>query len=165
MEPDGLGGLLGAVIGAIGGLAEPGATDVRINAEAPAHIRPLRFAAQGRLIDIHPSQIHDLSYGPDYTGSPALTVSFGPEVAEWIATTTEISVGFRMPVFICAKELMSPIVREPILGGSMVLNGDFDRDEMLAAMQIIAGRVDCEGQPVPGAEDPPPAARRKGGRP
>ncbi len=163
MEPDPLGTLLGTVIGALGALADP-QTATSINHEAPATFRPLRFAAVGQVIDIHPTEIESLRFENDPYGLPRLAIRFGPDVAAWVAATTQMAVGDRMLVSLCEQELMDAIIQEPILSASMALSGSLETEEMTAAMLIVAGQVDCEGAPLEGAAPPPPN-RRSGGRP
>lgn len=145
MEPDVIGGALGAVLSSLIGAIEPGTTNLEINAAAPEDHRPLRLSGQGRVIDVHPGQLIDVSIETGVTGLPAMNLVFDEEVADWLAGTTEIGVGQTMDMAVCGEVLFSPVVREPILGGRLQMSGVFTEDQLLPAMAIIAGHFDCEG--------------------
>ncbi|MCP3969971.1 MAG: hypothetical protein GY717_06585 [Rhodobacteraceae bacterium] len=145
MEPEGLGTILGAVIGALAELSEPLPKSVEVNQNAPAEHRPLRFAMPDRILDIHPGELREIARSEPVPGYPALTLSFTPGMTDWFAETTRANVDAPMTMSICGDEVSAPVIREPILGGELMIAGPFDRAELDAMMLVIAGHVDCDG--------------------
>ena len=135
MENDALGAVLGAVLGIMGGGAESVDT-------LPVDYRPLRLAGVGRLIDLRPADLQDVSL--IYQPSPALAITFGPEAASWIASTTTIAVGEMISVSICGDEVMSPVIQTPILDGQVVISGNFSVAELTGYADYLTGHSLCE---------------------
>ncbi len=165
MEPEGLGGLLGALAGAVAGIADPAPPGpVEINRSAPAEHRPLRFEAPDRAVDVHPGDIVEASKARDWSDRDALSLTFGPDLAMWLAEATTAHVGNPIAVSLCGQQIAAPIVMEPILGGSVQISGALSSEEIDAYLQVIAGRIDCDGQPMSIPDKPPAAPRRPGSR-
>ncbi len=101
--------------------------------ESPAPCRPAGESAA--TLSIGP-----LEFGPDdfavqlatdpYAGMPVLNFNFSKDAAEALGRVTSELVGQPMPVVIDGETVMSPILREPILGGEMQLTGNFEQDEL-----------------------------------
>jgi preprotein translocase subunit SecD len=59
----------------------------------------------------------------DETGAPVILVTFGPKGTKKLAQVTKANVGKPMSLAIGTRLLMKPVVREPILGGTIQISG------------------------------------------
>jgi len=59
----------------------------------------------------------------DVGGGPMATIRLRPEARARLARETARSVGRAMPVRLNGRTIMAPVVREPILGGTMAISG------------------------------------------
>ena len=163
MEPVGPGNVLGAILGAIANLNEPSANYFDINRAAPAEHRPLGFAVPGDAITVHPSQITDIAQIETSYGTTALSLSFTPEIAAWIAKTTAANIGNPMDLTLCGEVLTAPVIQSAIPGGTLQITGGEDIGDIGLAIPVIAGQFDCAANPLSGAE-PASGTKRTGSR-
>jgi|GEM_PF-6657294 len=108
-------------------VAEPVSPEIaapcRPAGEAPAtlSIGPLDLGPDDFTVRIDPESD---------TGTPVLNFGFNQEAAEALGRVTTKLVGQAMPVKLDGETVMSPILREPILGGRMQLSGQFEFSEL-----------------------------------
>jgi preprotein translocase subunit SecD len=82
------------------------------------------------------------------TGGPVVLATFTPAGAQKLARITKANVGKPLPLAIGARMLMKPIVREPILGGTIQISGIASVEEARALAKIISGK-----EPLPESLD------------
>jgi preprotein translocase subunit SecD len=82
------------------------------------------------------------------TGGPVVLATFTPAGAQKLAQITKANVGKPLPLAIGARVLMKPIVREPILGGTIQISGIASVEEARALAKIISGK-----EPLPESLD------------
>jgi len=80
------------------------------------------------------------------TGEPVLDVRFDDASTAALAAFTEAHVGRRIVVSIDGEPLMSPVIREPILGGSVRVSGSMTMDdaERLRDRLVAGAPLDVE---------------------
>jgi SecD-like export protein len=81
------------------------------------------------------------------TKQPVITIRLTERSGRMFAELTKNNVGRRTEVRIDGKVVMSPIIREPILGGSLQVSGDFtlkDAQELADRLNSGAARVEVE---------------------
>ncbi len=82
------------------------------------------------------------------TGGPVVLATFTPAGTQKLARITKANVGKPLPLAIGARVLMKPIVREPILGGTIQISGIASVEEARALAKIISGK-----EPLPESLD------------
>jgi preprotein translocase subunit SecD len=81
------------------------------------------------------------------TKEPVISIRLTERSGRMFAELTKENVGRRTEVRIDGKVVMSPIIREPILGGSLQVSGDFtlkDAQEIADRLNSGAARVEVE---------------------
>lgn len=141
MEPDGS-GLIGGFIAALTGIMGWG------DAEPPAFPRPgatvIELRVDEETLRLAPGQI--LSVQPDrngQTGEPQIGLTLTEEASDAFGRITSAHVGDRMDLSVCGDVVMSPVIRSPILGGQIVVSGNFTVEETETYARIIAGEIPC----------------------
>lgn len=141
MEPDGS-GLIGGFIAALTGIMGWG------NDAPPVYPLPgatvIELRVEGDALSLAPAQV--LSVQPDVnaqTGAPQIGLTLTREAAEAFGRITSLHVGDRMDLSVCGDILMTPVIREPILGGQIVISGDFTVEETETYAGMIAGVIPC----------------------
>ena len=146
MEPE-TGGLLGAIIGAVTGIADDGGAtrDVPI-VEAPAEYQPLAISAAGQTMELGPASLSDVSLQLDPW--PAILLEFRPRPAAMLASMTVRAVGQPMELSVCGELVMQPIIQETITRGAVQITGsDFSTEDLLRIAQRISGELPCDTAP------------------
>ncbi|MCB1502278.1 MAG: hypothetical protein KDK07_21275 [Bauldia sp.] len=89
----------------------------------------------------------DAEMGTDKaTGAPVLNIRFDDASTAALAAFTETHVGRKVVLSIDGEPLMSPVIREPILGGSVQVSGGMTMDdaERLRDRLIAGAPLDVE---------------------
>jgi preprotein translocase subunit SecD len=89
----------------------------------------------------------DAEMGTDKaTGQPVIDVRFDAASTAALAAFTEAHVGRKIVLSIDGEPLMSPVIREPILGGSVEVSGSMTMDdaERLRDRLLAGAPVDVE---------------------
>jgi preprotein translocase subunit SecD len=76
----------------------------------------------------------------DESGAPVIFVTFGPKGAAKLARVTKAWIGKPLPLTIGPRVLMKPVVREPILGGTVQISGIASVEEARALAKTISGK-------------------------
>ncbi|MCA9360780.1 protein translocase subunit SecD [Candidatus Nomurabacteria bacterium] len=63
------------------------------------------------------------------SNEPMVTVTFTPEGADLFGEITKAHVGEQLGIFLDGELLSSPVINEPITGGTAVISGNFDLEE------------------------------------
>ena len=148
MEPDGVGALLGAIIGAISGMGNGSEPQEIGIADAPAEYRPLELSVAGQVLELGPRSLNDVSLRAEPT--PALLLSFRTQTAAAVASMTATAAGRPMIVSVCGTVVMQPIIQEAILTGSVqITGGGLTLEQLDQIAQQISGEQRCPGDAVP----------------
>lgn len=145
MEPEGL-GLLSGFVSALGSLAEAAEGNL-----PPEPIPPqpggavIELRVSGQEYTIMPEQVVAVLSGANETsGWPQLELTFNDTAAARLADITTTHQGQAMDFVVCDTVLMSPVIREPITGGQIVIAGSFTQDETDRFASQIAGIIPCD---------------------
>jgi preprotein translocase subunit SecD len=76
----------------------------------------------------------------DETGMPVIYVTLSPAGRDKLAKVTRANVGKELPVLVGSKVLTRPIVREPILGGTVQISGLASVEEARTLARTISGK-------------------------
>lgn len=76
----------------------------------------------------------------DESGAPVIFVTFGPKGKAKLARVTKANIGKPLPLAIGPRILMKPVVRQPILGGTLQISGIATMDEATALAKAISGK-------------------------
>jgi preprotein translocase subunit SecD len=76
----------------------------------------------------------------DESGAPVILVTFGPKGAQKLARVTKAYVGKPLPLAIGPRVLMKPVVREPIVGGTVQISGIASVEEARVLAKAISGK-------------------------
>jgi SecD/SecF fusion protein len=76
----------------------------------------------------------------DESGAPVIFVTFGPKGAAKLARVTKAKIGKPLPLAIGPRVLMKPVVREPILGGTVQISGIASVDEAKQLAKLMSGK-------------------------
>ena len=102
------------------------------------------LTAQGQSYFIPAEQIASVvARTGEFTGTPVVVLELSAEGAELLARVTTAHLNQQMDLAVCGEVLMSPTVREPITGGSLLLSGGFSMEEATTLAGRIAGQVPC----------------------
>ena len=102
------------------------------------------LTAQGQSYFIPAEQIASVvARIGEFTGTPVIVLELSTEGAELLARVTTAHLNQQMDLAVCGEVLMSPTVREPITGGSLLLSGGFSMEEATTLAGRIAGQVPC----------------------
>lgn len=98
----------------------------------------------GESIQLHVKR----ATGADDLGNrPALNLELTPDSKDAFGVFTTKHVGKMVDLKIDGKAVMSPVVRDPILGGQLMVSGNFERSELAAIAKRIEAadaRVEAE---------------------
>jgi len=94
-------------------------------------------ASAGESIVLHVQHVSVMT--DPIGGQPALKMELTAESKEAFGAFTNRHIGQQVDLKVDGEVLMSPIVREPILGGEVVINGQFEKAELVG----IAKRVEA----------------------
>ncbi len=84
------------------------------------------------------------------TTVPVITVTLKPESARAFFIFTQANVGRRIDISVGGKVMSSPILREPIPGGTLQISGDFSAAQTTAlAKDLTAGTATLEVEAAP----------------
>ncbi len=84
------------------------------------------LSAGGARLDVSDSQI---SYAPG-ADQPGLAITLTDEGAKALAEVSAASIGRVLVIMIGEERVIAPMVREPVRGGRLFLQGDFTRAEL-----------------------------------
>jgi protein-export SecD/SecF family membrane protein len=70
-------------------------------------------------------------------GEPLVLVDFNDEGKALFGSLTKEHVGERLAIFLDGKLISNPVIREPILGGTAVISGDFTPEEAKAQVRNL----------------------------
>ena len=73
--------------------------------------------------------IEDARYGDDHTGLPAIHVRLTADAAGAFSDMTSRLIGERIAIVFEGGIITDPVVQTPILGGAMMITGDFEGEE------------------------------------
>jgi preprotein translocase subunit SecD len=76
----------------------------------------------------------------DETGMPVIYVTLSPSGRAKLAKITQANVGKELPLLIGSRVLTKPVVREPILGGTLQISGMASVEEAKALAKAISGK-------------------------
>jgi preprotein translocase subunit SecD len=91
----------------------------------------------GESIELHVQHVSVVT--DPVVNQPALKMELTADSKEAFGAFTNRHIGEQVDLTVDGEVLMSPIVREPILGGEVVINGRFEKAELVA----IAKRVEA----------------------
>lgn len=77
---------------------------------------------------------------PSMDGMPTILISFGDSAAQRIAALTTRNVGKAIPIILDGKTLSEPLVREPITGGAIEMNGFASLPDAIKLARLISGK-------------------------
>ena len=78
----------------------------------------------------------------DATGAAVVNASFDPDSARILAELTAASIGRKLEIRVDGEVVSEPVIREPILGGSIVISGSMTAQEAgRLAMRLRDGGV------------------------
>ena len=101
---------------------------------------PAALAAALSLAVLEAEAVRDTA-----TGQPAIGIAFYTESAEALAAFTRDHVGRQIVIRIDGEDVMSPIIREPILGGEILISGNMTMaDAEALAARLSAGDAKIE---------------------
>ncbi|MGI3185206.1 SecDF P1 head subdomain-containing protein [Nioella aestuarii] len=145
MEPEGL-GFLSGIVTALGGLAE--GTEGSLP-PPPIIPQPGGAAIELRLSGVEyaiaPESILAVLSGPnEITGVPQVELILDDQAATLFGQITTTHLGQEMDLIVCSRILVSPVIREPITGGRIMISGNFTPDETDQIAHQIAGGVPCD---------------------
>lgn len=87
--------------------------------------------------------------GPDlFTRDPVVTLMLKPESKSAMAEFTRARVGEQIKVRLGDRVLMESVINEPILAGTLVINGRFDEQaarELADAIMKASGTFEIDG--------------------
>ena len=101
-------------------------------------------ARAGESIELH---VQRAAVVNDFGNRPAIDIELTPDSKEAFGVFTTKHVGKVVDIKIDGKAVMSPVVRDPILGGQLTVSGNFDRGELVAIAKRIEAadaRVEAE---------------------
>ena len=102
------------------------------------------LTAQGQSYFIPAEQIASVvARTGEFTRTPVIVLELSTEGAELLARVTTAHLNQQLDLAVCGDVLMSPTVREPITGGSLLLSGGFSMEEATTLAGRIAGQVPC----------------------
>jgi preprotein translocase subunit SecD len=90
----------------------------------------------GDSIELH---VQHAMVANDIGDRPGLKLDLTPESKDAFGAFTTKHIGELVDLRIDGKVVMSPVVRDPILGGQVMVTGNFERGELVA----IAKRVEA----------------------
>jgi SecD/SecF fusion protein len=106
-------------------LGEPGAFGTQMLEDAEGNTYPVRHQ-----VELAGDRLSDASAGFDsQTGEPIVNFRFDREGARLFGAITEANVGRPFAIVLDGKVLSAPVIREPILGGSGQISGNFTVQE------------------------------------
>lgn len=76
----------------------------------------------------------------DETGIPAIYVTLSPAGTAKLAKVTQANIGKELPLQIGDRILMKPVVREPILGGTLQISGVATAEEAKLLAKAMSGK-------------------------
>jgi preprotein translocase subunit SecD len=76
----------------------------------------------------------------DETGAPVIYVTLSPSGRAKLAKVTRANVGKEMPLMIGSRLLTKPIVREPLLAGTLQISGIANVEEAKALAKAMSGK-------------------------
>ena len=91
----------------------------------------------GESIELHVQHVSVVT--DPIANQPALKMELTAESKEAFGAFTNRHIGEVVDLKVDGEVVMSPVVREPILGGEVMINGRFDRAELVT----IAKRVEA----------------------
>ena len=101
---------------------------------------PAALAAALSLAVLEAEAVRDTA-----TGQPAIGIAFDTDSAEALAAFTRDHVGRQIVIRIDGEDVMSPIIREPILGGEILISGNMTMaDAEALAARLSAGDAKVE---------------------
>ena len=101
---------------------------------------PAALAAALSLAVLEAEAVRDTA-----TGQPAIGIAFDTGSAEALAAFTRDHVGRQIVIRIDGEDVMSPIIREPILGGEILISGNMTMaDAEALAARLSAGDAKIE---------------------
>jgi preprotein translocase subunit SecD len=96
----------------------------------------------GESMELH---VEHVSVVKDIGDQPALKIELTAASKEAFGAFTNRNIGKVADLKVDGKVVMSPIVREPILGGELVISGNFTREAVVAmAKQVEAADAKVE---------------------
>ena len=102
------------------------------------------LTAQGQIYTIPADQIASVvARTGEFTGTPVVELELSAEGAALLAQVTTAHLNQQLDLAVCGDVLMSPTVREPITGGSLLISGGFSMEEATTLAGRIAGQVPC----------------------
>jgi preprotein translocase subunit SecD len=81
------------------------------------------------------------------TGEPVVSISFDAASTEAFAAFTRDNVGRKTVIRIDGEEIMRPIIREPILGGEVLISGNMtmaDAGDLALRLTLGDARIEVE---------------------
>jgi hypothetical protein len=105
----------------------------------------IRFETNLLLFDVSGNQLSNVEIVDDYSGHPAIELSFSPTIWGRLAAFTKTAEGGTMTILVCGRAVSTPSVSHAVDRGIFVLSGgDID----YAALEIVLERRDCNAVPL-----------------
>ncbi|MBF9031325.1 hypothetical protein HKCCE3408_13055 [Rhodobacterales bacterium HKCCE3408] len=108
----------------------------------PPDLRPLTLATERYEFRLRPADVEaaTVTASPE----PALDLRVAPAAASWLAERTQAGLGETLVVSLCGQEIMRPVIRAPILDGTLRLAGDYDAATLETIAAVIRGDLNCD---------------------
>ncbi len=127
------------------GRVPPGSELVTSDAERdPMTGRPVDYLVQRRVL-VSGDNLTDSQATFDQSSQPVVSFRFDPVGARRFADATRENVGRPFAIVLDNKVISAPVIREPILGGSGIISGNFTTDSAKdLALLLRAGALPAE---------------------
>jgi preprotein translocase subunit SecD len=83
----------------------------------------LRFETDLLTFDVSDDQLAKVEIVADYSGNPALMMTFSPAIWQKFANFTKTAVGRRMVISVCGSVVTDPIIQSEIENGVVMISG------------------------------------------
>jgi preprotein translocase subunit SecD len=98
----------------------------------------------GEIIELH---VQHAMVANDIGDRPDMKLDLAPESKDAFGAFTTKYIGRVVDLKIDGKVMVSPVVRDPILGGQVMVSGNFERGELVAiAKRIEAANAKVEAE-------------------
>ncbi|MEM1272493.1 MAG: hypothetical protein AAGF88_01680 [Pseudomonadota bacterium] len=102
---------------------------------------PLRLSIGGSVIELSPMALQDVALVDG--AEPALRLTFRPQTASVVDTTTRGAVGQTMVVSVCSIEVVRTALTAPITDGTVTIGGNLPQDDLIHFQDVLRGQAPC----------------------
>ena len=142
MGPAGF-GIVSVVTAIVSGTGNPNPPSAMLSPPTGGAEIVLRVA--GEVFSIPAEQISAVQpVVNEMTGLPQIDLTFDAAAAARFGEITAGHLGQPMDLVVCDQVLMSPVIREAITGGRIMISGNFTLEETTEIAQRLAGHIPCD---------------------